>query len=312
MEVDVDAIMRALVERRPDPDDAPAVSRWMLGALGAFHAPVYRSREMRDALAGLGVIDRMAGYLAARAAPLGLPDGRPAAELVTATFHGFAPAAVAQHVPTVWDTARPAQVVDATLAAMGAMLGRLLAGHEDEVAELAALLGPVADAHELEGRPLAAAWAQVARTGDGPVDLWLTTTVIRESRGDGHVALLVAEGIGPLESHLVTTGDRPDVREVLVGLRGWTVEEIDAAADGLREQGLLDDGGRRTDACRRLRDDIELRTDLGSSRAWAASEGGVDAATVVRIGDLALALLPAVLGSGTLLAPFLQRLVPRG
>ena len=311
VEVDVDAVMRALAERRPDPDDAAAVSRWMLGVLGVLHAPVYRSREMRDGLAQLGVTDRMAGYLAARSAPLGLPDGRPGAALVSATFHGFAPAAVAAHVPAVWDVARPAQVLDATLTAMGALLGRLLSDHAAEVVELATLLGPVADAHEVEGRPLAAAWSEVARTGDASVDLWLATTVIRESRGDGHVALLVAEGIGPLESHLVTTGDRPDVREMLTGLRGWTLTEIDAAADGLRRRGLLAEDGRRTDACRRMRDDIEQRTDLMSSRAWTASEGGADAATITRIGDLALTLLPAVLASGTLLPPVFQRLMPR-
>ena len=308
MDVDVDAIMGSLVERRPDPADAAAVSGWMLGVLGVLHSPVYRSRELRDRLAQFGITDRLAAYLAQRAAPLGLPDGRPGAQLVAATFYGFAPDAVAQRVPAVWDVASPAQVMDATLDAMRELFGRLLDDRADEVAELAGLLAPVADAHELAGRPLAAAWSDVPRTGEPLLDLWLATCVIRESRGDGHLALLVAEGFGPLESHLITTGDRPDVRAGLEGMRAWSGTEIDGAVGRLRAVGLLDGDGQRTDRCRELRRDIERRTDELSASAWRMTEPS----TVERIADLALALLPPVLASGTLLPPVFQRLMPRG
>ena len=308
MDVDVDAIMGSLAERRPDPGDAVAVSGWMLGVLGVLHSPVYRSRELRDRLAELGVTDRLAAYLAQRAAPLGLPAGRPGARLVAATFYGFSPDAVAQRVPAVWDVASPAQVMEATLGAMRELLGRLIGERTDEVAELAGLLVPVADAHEVAGRPLAAAWRDVARTGEPLLDLWLATCVIRESRGDGHLALLVAEGIGPLESHLITTGDRPEVRATLEGMRAWSVTEIDAAVGRLRDGGLLDAEGGRTDRCRDLRRDIERRTDELSASAWAAT----DPATVMRISELALRLLPPVLTSGSLLPPVFQRLMPRG
>lgn len=308
MDVDVDAIMGSLAERRPDPGDAAAVSAWMLGVLGVLHSPVYRSRELRGRLEGLGVTDRLAGYLAQRAAPLGLPAGRPGAHLVTATFYGFSPDAVAQRVPAVWDIASPGQVVAAVLDAMRELLGRLLGDHGAAVAELAELIGPVVDANEVVGRPLAAAWRDVPRTGEPLLDLWLAATVIRESRGDGHIALLVAEGIGPLESHLMTTGDRPEVREALEGLRAWKPADIDAAALRLREAGLLDEQGGRTDRCRELRRDIERRTDERSAAAWASTAP----ATIERMSDLLLGLLPPVLVSGTLLPPVFQRLVPRG
>jgi len=307
MDIDVDAIMVSLAERRPDPNDAPAVSGWMLGVLGVLHSPVYRSRELRARLEALGLHDRMAGYLAQRSAPLGLPAGRPGARLVAATFYGFSPAAVAAHVPAVWDAATPAQVLDATLEAMRELLGRLIGDREDAVAELATLLVPVADAHELAGRPLAAAWAGVPRTGEPLLDLWLATCVIRESRGDGHLAVLVAESIGPLESHLVMTGDRPEVRETLAGMRGWSDTDVAVAVEGLAARGLLDADGRRTDRCRELRRDIERRTDELSARAWSVA--GPEA--VARIGELALELLPPVLVSGTLMPPVYQRLMPR-
>ena len=304
VDVDADAIVTSLRSRRPDPADGAAVSAWMLGVLGVLHAPVYRSRELRGRLADVGIDVPMGAYLAQRSAPL----GRPGAELVTATFYGFAPAAVAAHVPAVWERATPDRVIALTLEAMRELLGRLLAGHDDEVEELATLLGSVAAAHPVAGRPLAAAWQGVPRTGEPVLDLWLATCTIRESRGDGHIALLVAEGVGPLASHLVTQGDRPEGRQSLEAMRGWTGEEIDAEAARLRDAGLLDAEGGRTDRARTLRRDIEARTDALSAGPW--EQAGVD--VVERIAELALTLLPPVLVSGTLLPPVLARLVPRG
>ena len=223
-DVDVAGILAGLAERRPDPADAPAVSGWMLGALGVLHAPVYRSRELRGRLADLGVTEAMAAYLTQRSAPLG-PAGP---QLVAATFYGFSPTAIATHLPAVWDLVPPDEVVALTLDAMRELLARLIGDHVAMVAELVALLAPVADAHAIVGRPLAAAWASVPRTGEPLVDLWLATSVIRESRGDGHIALLVAEDIGPIESHLVTAGDDPERRAMFQALRGWTAAEVDA------------------------------------------------------------------------------------
>ena len=301
--VDVAGILAGLAERRPDPADAPAVSGWMLGALGVLHAPVYRSRELRGRLADLGVTEAMAAYLTQRSAPLG-PAGP---QLVAATFYGFSPTAIATHLPAVWDLVPPDEVVALTLDAMRELLARLIGDHVATVAELAALLAPVADAHAIVGRPLAAAWASVPRTGEPLLDLWLATSVIRESRGDGHIALLVAEDIGPIESHLVTAGDDPERRAMFQALRGWTAAEVDAAAARLRERGLLGEDGRRTDAARELRGRIERRTDELSAAPWA--QAGPEAVT--RIADLALELLPPVLTSGTLLPPVLERLRPR-
>jgi len=303
-ELDVEAIVAGLAARRPDPADAPAVSRWMLGATAALHSPVYKAVEVKGRLAALGLDDPMGSYLAARAAPLG-PVG---AEVVTATFYGFSPRMVAAHVPAVWDVVAPARALAATLEGMDELLGRLLAEHGSEVAELAELLAPVADAHETLGRPLAAAWSSVTRPGVPVLDLWLATTVIRESRGDTHVAVLVAEGIDGIASHLVTAGDAPEGRRRLMTLRGWTEEELDAAAAELRELGLLDAEGRRTDAARALRRHVEDVTDLRSSAAWRAA--GTE--RVTRIAELALLLVGPVLASGTLLGPVIDRLAPRG
>jgi len=312
-DVDVAGIMTALRATRPDPIDSPAVSAWMLRVLGVLHAPVYRSRELRTRFAGSGVTDPMAAYLAQRSAPMG-PVGPLA---VSSAFYGFSPAMVGVHLPAVWDRIPAPQVVEVTLDAMRELLGRVVLASDDAdpeptvrraaVEELAGLLVPVAAGHPTAGRPLAAAWATVPSTGEPLLDLWLATCVIRESRGDGHVAVLVAEGIGPLESHLVTYGDVPERRPVLQALRGWTPDEIDAAAAGLRGRGLLEAEGRRTERARELRRHIETRTDVISADAWATA----GPTPVERIAELALLLLPSVLASGTLLQPVIDMLTPR-
>jgi hypothetical protein len=202
----------------------------------------------------------------------------------------------------------PGHVIAATLEGMGALLGGLLVGHAEDVAALVDLLAPVAEAHETLGRPLAAAWSSVPRSGVPAIDLWLATTVIRESRGDTHLAVLVAEGIDGIASHLVTAGDAPEGRRRLMVLRGWTEEELDEAAATLRGQGLLDEQGRRTDAARALRRHVEDVTDLRSSAAW-------EAAGEERITDIAersLRLLGPVIASGVLPAPVMGLLVPHG
>jgi len=300
---DVASIMASLTARRPDASDGPAVSAWMLAALGVLHAPVYRSRELRTRLAAEGIEAPMGAYLAQRSAPLGAATP----QIVAATFYGFSPRMVAAHLPGVWDRIEPQRVIELTLDAMRELFGRLLEGLDAEVTALAAALEPVAAAHPTVGRPMAAAWSGIPMTGESILDLWLATCVIRESRGDGHVALLVAHDIGPLESHLVTQGDRPEARPVLEALRGWTSEEVDDAAERLRIRGLLDADGKRTDAARALREDIERRTDELSAPPWI--EAGP--AVVDRIADLALALLPPVIASGTLLPPVIDMLTRR-
>jgi len=297
-------IAEALAARMPDPSDASAVSRWMLGALSLPHAPVYKARHVLDRLAALGLTHPMDAYLAERSSPMGAVS----APVVTATFFGFSPRLVAQHVPSVWTLAAPADVLDAAIAGMRALLSEVLGGLDAQVARAAALLRPVAEAHEVSGRPLAAAWAGVAFTDEPAVDLWLATTRIRESRGDGHVATLVGEGIGPLASHLLTTGDDPTRRAGLAMLRGWEDAEVAAEAELLRARGLLDAQGRRTEDARRLREHIEVLTDQRSSQAW--EQAGPDA--VREIGALALQFAGPLIASGTIMGAVLGRLAPRG
>jgi hypothetical protein len=97
---------------------------------------------------------------------------------------------------------------------------------------------------------------------------------IRESRGDGHVASLVAAGIDGCESHLTLAGDTEKVRRVLQPRRGWTDAEWEAAVRRLRDRGLLDDDGALTAAGADVRAGIERRTDALAVPPVAGVRGG--------------------------------------
>ena len=92
--------------------------------------------------------------------------------------------------------------------------------------------------------------------------LWHAITLLREYRGDGHIAALVTHGLNGIEAlitHIATgTGFDPEFGR---RLRGWSREQWDAAVIGLKERGLLDDAGQLTTAGNDLRSKIEDLTD---------------------------------------------------
>ncbi len=296
---DVDQLVARLDHQRPAADDPRGVARWVLRALSLPHAPVYMAAEVRDALATLGLTHPRVAYFAQRAAPLGPVP----AEVVIATFYGFAPRVVKTAIPGAWSVTSPEAVLAATLDAMGVLLRRIVPSHA-QIERAADLLRPIAELHPVVGRPLAAAWASVPWTGDAHVDLWLATTIIRESRGDGHIAALVTHGIGPLASHLLQDGDEAARRPKLTSNRGWTESEIDATVAEMQQCELLDASGVLTAHARELRARIEDVTDETSSTAWAATPADV----VEEVCDLAVAIARPIIASGTLPPRALERL----
>jgi len=87
-----------------------------------IHGMIYFVPEAAEHYRLAGVTDPRAGYFASRSAPL----GEASAELVIATFYNFNPDYVRAAVPAVWQSASPADLLDARLAAADAALRRLL------------------------------------------------------------------------------------------------------------------------------------------------------------------------------------------
>ncbi len=243
----------------------PIVARKTWRTLEPFHSLVNFAAEPEDCYAALG-LSRSAGYLASRSAAMGTVP----AEVVVATFYGFDPALVHQALAGVWSVVSPEQVVAARLAGIDVALHRLfgtaLAG--PEVQEAAALARVAAEAAPAAGRPLFAGHASLAWPDEPHLVLWHAVTLLREHRGDGHVACLLAAGVGPLESLVLHASQGEVGRRFLQANRGWSDEAWQAATAGLAERGLVAPDGGSTDAGRALRDGIEERTDELALPAW--------------------------------------------
>jgi hypothetical protein len=245
-------------------------------ATEGVHAVAYFSTEVDEAVAAAGITGWWRGYFAGRAAPMGAVGP----EVVTATFANFAPAMVGRNLPSAWAMASPEAVLAARDDGLAAAFARL-DGDDRSVttalAEVVLLLDRAADAAPLVGRPLGAAWAAhralVLREGGArvPVGLraWLATTVLREQRGDAHVAAWAAAGLDGCEAHLTLAGTGQVPGEVLQGARGWTDDDWSAAHDRLVARGLLGDDGVLTPAGASLRAEVEAATDRASAVAWS-------------------------------------------
>jgi hypothetical protein len=234
--------------------------------LECVHVPQYFSPQVAEAHLELGLELPWGGYTAGRIAPMG-PVGP---EVATAVFYGFAPRLLTGALPAAWQATSPEQVHETTVAAVGRTLAPVLEGLDAEVARAAELAREAAMLHPIVGRPLAAARSAAPWPDEPHLVLFEAATRIRESRGDGHVACLVAAGIDGCESHLTVSGDSDKLRAVVQPRRGWTDAEWDAAIGRLRDRGLLDGSGELTASGRRLRDEVEARTDALTVPAWRA------------------------------------------
>ncbi len=126
------------------------------------------------------------------------------------------------------------------------------------------------------GRANASLWPRIAAAlGTGGLgEAWQACTTLREHRGDGHVAALVALGVGGLDAHLLAAGTKGVPAEVLRDNRGWSDEHWDAGLAALAARGLLHADGRATDAGRTLHGEVEERTDRLAGPAYAALSDG--------------------------------------
>ena len=232
--------------------------------LEVVHAVGIFGPDVMEAHGEGGIEDPISGYVAARVAPVGAVGP----EVAAALFHSFAPAAMRRALPATWELMSPAQLIEVTRRAAGDVLGRLGEGLEDEVARAAELAREASLFHPVEGRALAAGRSALSWPGEEHQLLWEAATRIRESRGDGHVACLVAAGLDGVEAHLTVAGDTDEARAFLKGLQGWSDPEWEAAVDRLRTRGLLDGDGALTEAGRQLRDGLEAHTDALAAPPW--------------------------------------------
>ncbi len=243
-------------------------ARRLWRAVEPVHAVIYFAPEGQAACTALGTKGFWMSYFALRAAPLGAAP----AELVTAVFYNFHPDLVGRAVPSVWSVATPQRFLAARLDAVDAALHRLLgttALESAEMRETAEIVRDAALAAPTTGRPLAAANAALDWPDRPHLVLWHAQTLLREQRGDGHVAALLTAGLDPVEALVLFAADQELDPDWMRTRRGWSESEWAAATARLAERGLFD-AGRVTAAGQAVRDDVEARTDELADAPWKA------------------------------------------
>jgi hypothetical protein len=276
-------------------DDAAAAARQMWALIEPVHDVTYFTAAGRAAFEGLGLRGFWRGYFAGRAAPIGPVGPGP----VIASFFVFAPAMVSRAIPAIWDIASPDAVLGARQDGAAAGLRELIdlepASTAAAVTEAANGLQAAITDLDVAGRTLAASNLDLPVPDEPAARLWRAATVLREYRGDGHVATLLAADLDGAEALVLRIG--VDLvagdgtrhvtpswgRDMTQPARGWTDAEWDAAVQRLARRGLLAPSGTATPAGVSAHRAIEQATNQAAARPWA------------RLGPAATAWLAALL-----------------
>ena len=247
-----------------------SIARRMFRLVEPVALVTFFADEPTDELMALGLRNVWDCYFAGRAAPL----GRVSAEVVHAIFYNFADGEVARHIPRVWDTVTP----DAALAAR----------ERGSVTALRRILGPLADTPGVaraaetaitaatsaptEGRVLYAALRTIPIPQEPLARLWHAAMLLREHRGDGHVAALVVSGIGGTEAHVLHALYEGMPAHEFGRVHHLPAAQLAGVVDGMRARGFIDDSGWLSDAGRKTKEQIESLTDRLAEPAYECLE----------------------------------------
>ncbi|OBK18318.1 SCO6745 family protein [Mycobacterium asiaticum] len=242
----------------------PELARQFYDRFEPIHAVTYFAPEARAALDNLGYRGFWMGYFAARSAPLGAVPP----QVVTAVFYNFAPARVAKSLPAAWDIAGPDLALQARCDSAVAALRRCGVSDDENVRTAAQLAVRAAQRTPVDGRVLFAANLALPVPTEPVAALWHATTLLREHRGDGHVAVLAAEGISGRESNVFHTASSALPADYMKRTRHYDDDEWSDCTRRLADRGLVGDDGSLTPAGRELKDRIETATDKLALRVF--------------------------------------------
>jgi len=259
--------------------------------INAAHRFVYFVPEAAEEYGRFGVSERAPAYFAARSAPLG-----PVPWLVTlATFYNFSPRAV-QAVEGMWEVARPEEWQAARFRVVERAMQRVKVTLSDgELAEARSLIDTVVAAADLAGKPLAAANAALALPSDPLTALWQQITILREWRGDAHIAVLSANRLGPCDCTVIQTATGRFPQALARATRMWDDDEWASSSSRLVANGWLHHDGTVTEAGTAARDQIEVETDELCASLWQP----IDAAGAHRLATLLAPIDRAFTAAGT-------------
>ena len=254
----VDIFFRHPPTEAPGPrtDADPTPSRRLRDAIEPIAMVSVWAPEAHERYGALG-LDFLSGYVFGRAAPLGIAP----TPVVVGAFGVFSPAVVGSAYETGLASCSHAEVLAAREEGTVAGLHRLLGAPDRDVELVVAAIRRGLERAEPTGRALYAGHSALDWPGDAWGRLWLATTLLREYRGDGHLAACVAAGLDAVAMNLLTEAHVGLTDRSYTASRGWTEAEIGASVERLTDRGVLDAHGAITDAGRTLRDAVEAATE---------------------------------------------------
>lgn len=238
----------------PAPPPVTTAARRLRDVIGPIGEHATWSPGVNQVVAKLG-LGFVPGYVWGRAAGLGDPPG----EVVAGAFAVYQPKLVA----TIYEHARRqcgrvgflAAREEATISSLSGILG-----DADTDRAVAALRRGV-EAADPSGRILFCGLRSMGWPEDPVGQLWRACDLLREYRGDSHLAVWLASGLGPVSVNLLT--------ELWLGMplgvytalrRGWSEADIAAAVVDLEARGFVA-AGEITPAGRTFREELEDQTD---------------------------------------------------
>lgn len=242
-------------------------ARRLAGALEPVVGQIYFAPEAHEAyeklgfagsprsLRGVAAPDGPA-YFCSRGSVLGQVPG----EVVASAFGVFNPEAVVPAVAYGWTLTDAATICAARTDAARAQLVRVLGERPEGLDRARDLLERAVAPLRPEGKALFAGLWSLGLPGDPVADVWRLGDLLREYRGDAHIAAWTTAGFDATEIGLLTEPYWGVPLRSYVRSRAWTAEQLDAAEERLVARGLLADGAL-TDRGREEREAVEVATD---------------------------------------------------
>jgi hypothetical protein len=233
------------------------VPRRFLAVIEPLVSAIFFSPEPAEEYQAIG-LDGWQAYFCSRSAAMGAVDP----SVVAATFYNFNPELVRASVR--WDIASPEAVLAARHRGVTRMLTRLLEGGDGPPAGLARaieLLREATAACRPDGRPLFAAHARLPWPEENLLGLWHGANLLREYRGDGHIAVLLAHQVDAVEAILLHAAHVGSGPRFLQATRAWDDDTLAAGAERLAVRGFMTPERELTDAGQKFRLMLESETD---------------------------------------------------
>jgi hypothetical protein len=119
-----------------------------------------------------------------------------------------------------------------------------------------------------EGRALYAAVRTLPVPTEPLARLWHGANLLREHRGDGHVAALVTAGVAGTEAHVLHALSEGMPAEQFGRVAHLPPAQLAAVVDGMRARGLIGAGGWLTADGRQMKERVERLTDELAAPAY--------------------------------------------